>query len=62
MACDAENSYMFNDIPFLGKISNAPRVPPGKHGEYYTMKLMERYLTAGRSLTVDTWFTSVPLI
>ena len=60
MACDNSNSYMLNGIVDLGKYRRE-RIPPGKVGEYYTMKLCEPYLDSNRNVTADNWFTSKAL-
>lgn len=63
MACDAENAYMFNVVTYVGKEKT------GQHGKKQgnvakklTMTLLDPYLDAGRNVTVDNWFTTLPLV
>ena len=59
MLCDAESHYMCNAIPYLGKgtVSNKDI----SLGEYFTTELAKPFRAAGRVITTDNWFTSLPL-
>lgn len=61
MACDSKTYYMCNAITYQGKNGDT-RERPGTLATKATMTLMEPYLDAGRNLTVDNWFTSLPLL
>lgn len=60
MACDADTYYMCNAVPYLGRKHEGQRQTGT--AKQVTMELMEPYLDAGRCLTVDNWFTSLPLL
>ncbi|KAK4324281.1 hypothetical protein Pmani_005121 [Petrolisthes manimaculis] len=60
MICDAENYYMCNAKTYLGKET----VGRGRNvniAQEITMTLMKPFLDTGRNLTMDNWFTSLPL-
>ena len=60
MICDVESKYMLNGIPYLGK--NGTRPLPGLNlGHTFTMQMAKKYHHTGRNVTVDNWFTSLPL-
>lgn len=58
MLNDARTWYMVNAIPYVGKVvtENNESVP-----SYYVRKLSETIHGSGRNITVDNWFSSVPL-
>lgn len=58
MMNDARTWYMINAIPYVGKVNVAANesVP-----SYYVKKLSASIHGTGRNLTVDNWFSSVPL-
>ncbi|XP_068224544.1 piggyBac transposable element-derived protein 4-like, partial [Palaemon carinicauda] len=58
MACDADTFYMCNAIPYLGKGTTNTSTPLG---EYFTLELTRPFRKAGRIVTTDNWFTSLPL-
>lgn len=60
MICDAETFYMCNAETYLGKNPTRDRRNVGiAHAT--TMTLLEPFLDVGRTLTMDNWFTSLPL-
>ncbi|XP_068203873.1 piggyBac transposable element-derived protein 4-like [Palaemon carinicauda] len=60
MACDADTHYMINAIPYMGK--GSVELPKGMTlGEIFTMELVQPYHRRGRTVTTDSWFTSLPL-
>ena len=62
MACDAENAYMFNAVTYLGKEKKQDnKAKQGNVAKKLTMTLLDPYLDAGRNVTVDNWFTTLPL-
>ncbi|XP_068240220.1 LOW QUALITY PROTEIN: piggyBac transposable element-derived protein 4-like, partial [Palaemon carinicauda] len=58
MACNADTFYMCNAIPYLGKGTTNTSTPLG---EYFTLELTRPFRKAGRIVTTDNWFTSLPL-
>ena len=59
--CDAQSYYMLKGIPYLGKTGAQPE--PGMNlGHTFTKQLALKYHNTNRNVTVDNWFTSVPLI
>ena len=58
MMNDSKTFYMINAIPYIGKVSTQDNesVPA-----YYVRKLSEPIHGTNRNLTVDNWFTSIPL-
>ncbi|KAK3894878.1 hypothetical protein Pcinc_001374 [Petrolisthes cinctipes] len=60
LACDARSHYMFNAYPYLGK-GSVPKTEGSTQGQFLTEKLIEGYTGAGRTITTDNWFTSLPL-
>ena len=60
MLCDVNTKYILNAIPYLGNESST-EVKGMMLGHYFTKKLSEPYFNSGRNVTVDNWFTSVPL-
>lgn len=59
MVCDAGSKYMLNAEPYLGKQSTPRGMPVS---EYFVKKLITPYQGSNRNLTMDNWFTSIPLI
>lgn len=58
MICDNGTKYMMNAIPYLGKGS----VPKGiVAADYFVDKLTETIKTTNRNVTMDNWFSNVPL-
>lgn len=60
MVCDSSNSYMLNGLIDMG-IHRPEKLVPGKIAEHYTLELCEPYLDSNRNITLDNWFTSMPL-
>lgn len=58
MMCDAGAKYMVDALPYLGKGSNQSNLPLG---EYYVKELTKSIHGTKRNITMDNWFTSVPL-
>lgn len=57
MMNDARTTYMINAIPYCGKVRTGNEPVP----TYYVRKLSEPIHGTGRNITVDNWFSSVPL-
>ena len=61
MVCDADTYYCCNAFPYLGK-NSTPVLPASENqGHYFTMKLLEPLMAAGRTVCLDNWFTSLNL-
>ncbi|XP_064096647.1 piggyBac transposable element-derived protein 4-like [Macrobrachium nipponense] len=58
MACDAKTFYMCNAIPYLDKGTTTTST---SLGEYFTLEVTRPFRKAGRIVTTDNWFTSLPL-
>ncbi|XP_022207389.2 uncharacterized protein LOC111064037 [Nilaparvata lugens] len=58
MLCDVKTKYLINGIPYLGKDSNPSGLPLGA---YYTKELTKTIHGTNRNVTMDNWFTSIPL-
>jgi Transposase IS4 len=59
---DTSSHYMWNAKPYLGRSKMTPKSKKGEPlGEQVVMDLAEGLLDAGRILTVDNFFTSIPL-
>lgn len=58
MMCDSGTRYMVNSIPYLGKSTNTGGLPLG---EYFVKELTHSIHGSNRNVTMDNWFTSVPL-
>lgn len=57
MLCDAKTNYMLNAMPYVGKTeTNGDSL-----GSYYVKTLTETLWGSNRNITMDNWFTSVPL-
>ncbi|CAH1977396.1 unnamed protein product [Acanthoscelides obtectus] len=58
MMNDSKTFYMVNAIPYVGKVNveNNEPVPT-----YYVRKLSEPIHGTHRNITIDNWFTSIPL-
>lgn len=57
MLNDARTSYMVNAIPYCGKVDTRNEPVPS----YYVRRLAEPIMGTNRNITVDNWFSSVPL-
>jgi len=58
MMCDNANKYMIDALPYWGKGSIPKDVPAG---EYHVKTLVASIKGSNRNVTMDNWFTSVPL-
>lgn len=58
MICDAQTKYMIDAEPYIGKGSNTNDEPLGM---YYVKTLTKTLWGSNRNVTMDNWFTSVPL-
>uniref|UniRef100_A0A336MIT5 CSON015446 protein n=1 Tax=Culicoides sonorensis TaxID=179676 RepID=A0A336MIT5_CULSO len=58
MMCDTTTNYLIDAIPYLGKNTNTNGMA---HGEFFVKKLTESIHGSNRNVTMDNWFTSVPL-
>ena len=58
MICDHGTNYMINAIPYLGKGTTPAQQPASV---YFTEKLIETIKNSNRNITMDNWFTSIPL-
>lgn len=59
---DANNAYLINAIPYLGKsakMSNPEKLPIS---EFIFQEVTKPIHGTGRSVTCDNWFTSIPLV
>jgi len=59
MMCDASCYYMVYAIPYLGKGSVPQGVPAADH---FVEALVQSVKGSNRNITMDNWFTSVPVI
>lgn len=60
MVCDADAYYMCNAMTYLGKEKDAKRQP--SIAQKVALELMEPYLDPGHVVTMDNWFTLLPLL
>lgn len=58
MLCDSGSKYMLNAEPYLGKGSTVTNTPLG---QYYVKTLAEPFKGSNRNITMDNWFSSIPL-
>lgn len=58
MLNDAKTFYMVNAIPYIGAV---PKEKGESVPEYYVRKLSEPLHGTNRNLTMDNWFTSIPI-
>lgn len=58
MMCDSGTRYMIDSMPYLGKGTNTGGAPLG---EYFVKELTRSIHGTNRNVTMDNWFTSVPL-
>lgn len=58
MLCDVGTKYMINAEPYLGKSTKTNGQPLADH---YVKGLTEVLYGSNRNITMDNWFTSVPL-
>lgn len=58
MICDVRTKYMINASPYLGKHTNTSGL---KLADYYVKDLTKSIYGSNRNITMDNWFTSVPL-
>ncbi|KAG0729191.1 PiggyBac transposable element-derived protein 4 [Chionoecetes opilio] len=61
LANDVTTNYLLTGIPYLGKQGTHARVEENL-GHTFTRDLTRPYHHTNRNVTVDNWFTSVPLI
>lgn len=58
MMADSSTKYMCNAMPYMGKNTNTGNEPLAT---YFVKELSKPYHGSKRNLTMDNWFTSVPL-
>jgi hypothetical protein len=58
MMADSNTKYMCNAMPYLGKNTNTGNEPLAN---YFVKELSKQYHGSNRNITMDNWFTSVPL-
>ncbi|GBP51844.1 hypothetical protein EVAR_88549_1 [Eumeta japonica] len=58
MVADVKTKYVLNATPYLGK-ENTPRNEP--LADHYVKSLTSQIYETNRNITMDNWFTSVPL-
>lgn len=58
---DAETSYLYYGIPYLGKTSLVDQLPQETIPEYYLRKVTAPIHGSRRTGTCDNWFTSIPV-
>lgn len=59
LASDVNSKYIINGFPYLGKDDNRQTTVP--LGEFVVLKLMEPFTGCGRNVTMDNFFTSIPV-
>ncbi|KAK3892600.1 hypothetical protein Pcinc_003576 [Petrolisthes cinctipes] len=60
LCCDAQTKYLVGGILYAGKQEPPPQGNLSL-GHYYVRELMRPYFESNRNVTVDNWFTSIPL-
>ena len=58
MMCDVGTKYMINAIPYLGKGTRTGGLPLG---DYFVRELSRPIWGSNRNITMDNWFTSIPM-
>lgn len=58
MVCDSASKYMTDAQPYLGKKTNTGGLPLAN---YYVKELTKSVHGSNRNITMDNWFTSIPL-
>lgn len=58
MLADSSTKYMCNAMPYMGKNTNTGSEPLAT---YFVKELSKPYHGTNRNLTMDNWFTSVPM-
>ncbi|XP_047506781.1 piggyBac transposable element-derived protein 4-like [Pieris napi] len=58
MVADSNSKYVYNATPYLGKGTNCDNMPLATH---FVKQLCEPVYGTNRNITMDNWFTSVPL-
>ncbi|CAB3254174.1 unnamed protein product [Arctia plantaginis] len=58
MMADSSTKYMCNAMPYMGKNTNTGSEPLAT---YFVKELSKPYHGSNRNITMDNWFTSVPL-
>nr|XP_022907721.1 piggyBac transposable element-derived protein 4-like [Onthophagus taurus] len=58
MLCDSSSKYMIDADPYLGKLTKRNGLPLAS---YYVKELTKSVHGSNRNVTMDNWFTSVPL-
>ncbi|KAK3894203.1 hypothetical protein Pcinc_002021 [Petrolisthes cinctipes] len=60
LCCDNKSKYLLGAIPYVGKQEPPPQGDLSL-GHYYVRQLTRPYHQSNRNVTVDNWFTSIPL-
>lgn len=58
MMCDAKTAYMLKAIVYVGQTTAPPNIAVP---EYYVLELSKSLVGSRRNITMDNWFTSIPL-
>lgn len=58
MMCDVGTNYMVNAIPYLGSNTQTKNMPLAS---YFVEELTKNIQGTNRNITMDNWFTSIPL-
>lgn len=59
MVADSNSKYVYNAMPYLGKGTNSSENTP--LATYFVKQLCEPVFGTNRNITMDNWFTSLPL-
>lgn len=59
MCCDSGTKYMIDAKPYLGKGTYPAKVPAST---YFVEQVIQTVKNSNRNLTLDNWFTTVPLV